>query len=60
MSIFLSLCDWVQMKGGGGGVEKVKEMACPLSSAFEGSTFKYFINENSGNGVYYGHTMIEL
>lgn len=29
------------MKWGSRGAEKVEEMACHLSSAFEGSTFKY-------------------
>lgn len=31
----------------------MKEIAHHLSSASESSTFKYCINENSDNGVYY-------
>lgn len=42
------------------GVEKVEEMACHLSNASEGSIFKYFINENSDNGVCYESTVFDF
>lgn len=46
-----------QMKLGSRELESVKKMTCHSSSAFEGSTLKYFIDENLDNGVYCGPTV---
>lgn len=49
-----------QVKLGSRGVKKVEEMAYHLSSSFEGSTLKYFINESLDSGVYYGPTVFDF